>query len=40
VSVTIDLYSHILPGMQAEAVSLVDAAMKDALDRRAAKKKW
>ena len=40
VSVTIDLYSHILPGMQAEAVSLVDAAMKDALDRRTAKKKW
>jgi integrase len=38
VSVTIDLYSHILPGMQAEAVSRVDAAMKDALDRRAAKK--
>ena len=40
VSVTIDLYSHVLPGMQAEAVSRVDAAMKDALDRRAAKMKW
>jgi integrase len=40
VSVTIDLYSHVLPGMQAEAVSLVDAAMQDALNRRASKKKW
>jgi integrase len=40
VSVTIDLYSHVLPGMQADAVSRVDAAMQDALDRRAAKKKW
>ena len=40
VSVTIDLYSHVLPGMQAEAVSRVDAAMQDALNRRAAKKKW
>jgi integrase len=37
VSVTIDLYSHVLPGMQAEAVSRVDAAMQDALNRRAAK---
>jgi integrase len=37
VSVTIDLYSHVLPGMQAEAVTRVDAAMQDALDRRAAK---
>jgi len=40
VSVTIDLYSHVLPGMQAEAVSKVDAALRDALDRRAAQKKW
>lgn len=35
VSVTIDLYSHILPGMQAEAVSRVDAVLRDALHRRA-----
>jgi integrase len=40
VSVTIDLYSHILPGLQAEAVSRVDDAIQDALNRRAAKKKW
>ena len=31
VSVTIDLYSHVLPGMQAEAVSRVDAAMEDGM---------
>ena len=31
---TLDLYSHVLPGMQAEAVSRVDAALEDALNRR------
>jgi integrase len=41
VSVTIDLYSHVLPGMQAEAVSRVDAVLRDALNRRAVPtKKW
>jgi integrase len=41
VSVTIDLYSHVLPGMQAEAVSRVDAVLRDALNRRAVShKKW
>jgi integrase len=40
VGITLDLYSHVLPGMQAEAVSRVDAVLRDALDRRAAKKKW
>src|SRR6516165_12704000 len=40
VGITLDLYSHVLPGMQAEAVNRVDAALRDALDRRAAKKKW
>ena len=34
VSVTIDLYSHVLPGMQAEAVNRVDATLRDALNRR------
>jgi integrase len=34
VSVTIDLYSHVLPGMQAEAVKRVDATLRDALNRR------
>jgi integrase len=40
VSVTIDLYSHVLPGMQVEAVSKVDAVLRDALNRRAVPKKW
>jgi integrase len=40
VGITLDLYSHVLPGMQAEAVARVDATLRDALDRRAAKKKW
>src|SRR5262249_26556396 len=41
VSVTIDLYSHVLPGMQTEAVSKVDAVLRDALNRRAVpNKKW
>jgi integrase len=40
VGITLDLYSHVLPGMQTEAVSRVDAVLRDALDRRAAKKKW
>jgi integrase len=40
VGITLDLYSHVLPGMQAEAVSKVDAALREALDRRATKKKW
>jgi integrase len=34
VSITIDLYSHVLPNMQAEAVNRVDASLKEALNRR------
>lgn len=34
VSVTIDVYSHVLPNMQAEAVNRVDASLKEALNRR------
>ena len=34
VGITLDLYSHVLPGMQAEAVSRVDAALEAALDRK------
>jgi integrase len=40
VGITLDLYSHVLPGMQAEAVSRVDAVLRDALDRRSWKMKW
>jgi integrase len=34
VSVTTDLYSHVLPGMQAEAVNRIDEAMNAAITRR------
>jgi len=34
VGITLDLYSHVLPGMQAEAVSRVDAVLQAALDRK------
>ena len=34
VAITLDLYSHVLPGMQADAASRVDEALRQALDRR------
>jgi integrase len=34
VGITLDLYSHVLPGMQAEAVAKVDAALQAALNKR------
>jgi integrase len=37
VGITLDLYSHVLPGMQAEAVARVDDALQSALQRLAAK---
>jgi integrase len=33
VGITLDLYSHVLPGMQEEAASKVDAAIRAALDK-------
>jgi integrase len=33
VAITLDLYSHVLPGMQAEAASRVDQALRQALDK-------
>jgi integrase len=36
VGITLDLYSHVLPGMQAEAAAAVDNAVKAALQKRAA----
>ena len=33
IAVTIDLYSHVLPGMQEDAASRVDAALRAALDK-------
>jgi integrase len=35
VGITLDLYSHVLPGMQAEAAAAVDNAVQAALERRA-----
>ena len=33
VGITLDLYSHVMPGMQADAVSRVDAAFRAAKSR-------
>jgi integrase len=38
VGITLDLYSHVTEGMQADAVTLVDAAMAKALQKRATEK--
>ncbi|MFI0844401.1 tyrosine-type recombinase/integrase [Mesorhizobium sp. IMUNJ 23232] len=37
VGITLDLYSHVLPGMQEDAASRVDDALQVALERRASK---
>ena len=34
VGITLDLYSHVIPGMQEDAVATVDAALKTALRNR------
>ena len=39
IGVTLDLYSHVMPGMQAEAAAAVDAAMSSAIDSFAQSKK-
>jgi integrase len=36
VGITLDLYSHVLPGMQNEAVSRVDAVIRDAMQKLSA----
>ncbi|WP_407531010.1 tyrosine-type recombinase/integrase [Methylobacterium oryzisoli] len=33
VGITLDLYSHVLPGMQADAAAKVDAALREAIDK-------
>ena len=35
ISTTLDLYSHVMPGMQEDAAARVDMALKSALGRRA-----
>jgi hypothetical protein len=34
VGITLDLYSHVLPNMQTDAVALVDDALQAAIQRR------
>ena len=34
VGITLDLYSHVLPGMQADAVVRVDEALQAAINKR------
>lgn len=34
VSITLDLYSHVIPGMQEDAAAMVDAALKSAAQKR------
>jgi integrase len=34
ISITLDLYSHVLPGMQEDAAAKVDAALQAALNKR------
>jgi hypothetical protein len=34
VGITLDLYSHVLPGMQADAVARVDEALRAAINSR------
>ncbi|MHC2251219.1 integrase [Bradyrhizobium embrapense] len=36
VGITLDLYSHVIPGMQEGAAAMVDAALKAAADKREA----
>jgi integrase len=38
VGITLDLYSHVLPGMQEDAVTKVDAALQAALNKRETKR--
>jgi integrase len=38
VGITLDLYSHVLPGMQEDAVAKVDAAMQVAMNKRDTKR--
>src|SRR5215212_896379 len=37
VGITLDLYSHVLPGMQEDAVARVDDAVSEAIQKRASK---
>ena len=34
IGITLDLYSHVLPGMQRDAIAKVDAVLQAAIDKR------
>ena len=38
--ITLDPYSHVLPGMQADAPARVDDAVRAALQKRGSAAKW
>ena len=40
ISISLDLYSHVLPGMQEDAADRVDAALQAAIDRRSKDIRW
>ena len=40
IGITLDLYSHVIPGMQEDAAARIDDALQAALQKRAAKAKW
>jgi len=37
VGITLDVYSHVIPGMQEDAVARVDEVLQNALNKRAAR---
>ncbi len=40
IAITMDIYSHVLEGMQDDAVEIVDAALQAALNKRAPERNW
>ena len=40
IGITLDLYSHVIPGMQEDAAARVDRALQAALQKRSARDKW
>ena len=39
IAITLDLYSHVLPGMQQQAAQTIDRAIREAMERAANKKR-
>jgi integrase len=40
IGITLDLYSHVIPGMQEDAAARIDGALQAALQKRSAQHKW